>query len=248
VKPPRDNKNNALRHVMIDRVLLVGILIVQLGIIVWLLRQHQIQHRVNSTSPQTPNLNTLLSQDAQAHRPANRRGFPSPFPLPVQISTQRVALQVHSAVRRRHTMRRDVDRMMNDAFSLFDRMDSMMHFDDHWKRLHATPTMDMRETPDSYEVVISLPGITESDIEIKLEGQILTITGKVRTQEEGQRNYRKFETCIQLPGPVDAEQIAKTNIENGILRISIPKMKDYGQTISRRQQKVARTSLSNSIG
>ena len=239
MKPLRDNRKDAVRHVTINRVLLVGILIVQFGMIAWLISQHRMQSHDDSTFPQTPNPKSLLQQDAQQHLTANRRGFTSHVLLPIQISTQRVTLQVHSAILRRSTIHKEVDRMMNNAFSMFDRMDSMMHFDEHWNRLHATPAMDMRETQNSYEIVMSLPGINESDIEIKLEGRILKVSGKVHTKAEGKSNYHKFETCIQLPGPVDANQIAKTNVENGILRISIPKMKNYGQSISRKHHKLA---------
>ncbi|NCC53660.1 MAG: Hsp20/alpha crystallin family protein, partial [Spartobacteria bacterium] len=102
----------------------------------------------------------------------------------------------------------------------------LVGFDEHWDRLYASPTMDMREMDDCYEVVVSLPGISESDIEVTLEGRILTIVGKVRTSQEGQSSYRQFTSRIQLPGPVDGQQIAKTTLANGMLRISIPKVKE----------------------
>ncbi|NCC53054.1 MAG: hypothetical protein EOM20_17835, partial [Spartobacteria bacterium] len=155
---PRDHRNNAVRHITIDRVLLVGILIVQLGMIAWLLTRHQMQTRDDRTSPRTPDPITQVSPDAQRHATAGRRGYSPPFPIPAQhAATQRLAMAAQSAMLRRSTIRQELDRMMRDTMHMVDHMNSLVGFDEHWDRLYASPTMDMREMDDCYEVVVSLP-------------------------------------------------------------------------------------------
>jgi HSP20 family protein len=116
-----------------------------------------------------------------------------------------------------------MNRMMQEAFGMVNRMDRMMNFDTGWDRLHASSTVDMRDRTNTYEVVVSLPGVDQSDVKVSLKGSILTISGKISSIQADSAEYRSFKTRIQLPGPVASNQVAKTEFKDGMLYITVPK-------------------------
>jgi len=88
----------------------------------------------------------------------------------------------------------------------------------------ATPRLDVCENDRIIEMTAELPGIAEQDIEVSLEGDILTITGEKRDTHEGkkvhftERSYGGFQRSIQLPFSPDPERIEASS-ENGVLTI-----------------------------
>lgn len=93
-----------------------------------------------------------------------------------------------------------------------------------------TPAVDVRESDDGYQMEAELPGLTEKDIELKVEDNILTLSSKKEEAREDQKNgYLIRERCrsefartFVLPKDVDRENI-KAEFKNGLLHVSIPK-------------------------
>jgi HSP20 family protein len=77
-----------------------------------------------------------------------------------------------------------------------------------------------------------LPGLERKDVEISVDGDVLTIRGekKVEAKEEDksknyhvtERSYGVFFRAIQLPAGVDPASIQAT-MSNGVLKVTIPK-------------------------
>jgi HSP20 family protein len=93
------------------------------------------------------------------------------------------------------------------------------------------PAMDLVEREDSYVLHADLPGLTEDDVKIEFEDNVLTISGERRaeTREEGKGGYVRVERAsgsftrsLTLPAGVDAERIEAT-VDNGVLEITVPK-------------------------
>jgi HSP20 family protein len=92
------------------------------------------------------------------------------------------------------------------------------------------PAMDVSETPDSFIVEASVPGLRPEDLEITVENNVLTIKGETRQESQNQeRNYHRverrfgsFQRTISLPSTVKPEAIT-ASLEHGILRLDIPK-------------------------
>lgn len=94
------------------------------------------------------------------------------------------------------------------------------------------PNVDINEFEDRFQLFVDLPGVDPKDVEITLEGGVLTITGERfaqaekadenvthrRTERGSGRFYRRF----ILPETVDAEKV-KASDRHGVLEISIPK-------------------------
>ena len=93
------------------------------------------------------------------------------------------------------------------------------------------PAVDVRETDAEYLMEVELPGLTEKDVEVKLENSLLTISStKDEKKEEKKNGYvlrerrsAHFSRSFVLPEGVDSEKIA-AEFKNGILKLSFPKV------------------------
>lgn len=94
----------------------------------------------------------------------------------------------------------------------------------------ATPRMSVNETDSSVEVEAELPGVEDSDVEIALNDDVLTIRGEKRMQNHSQhsdfchqeRSFGKFARSITLPFGPDPKTV-KTLFSRGVLTITLPK-------------------------
>jgi HSP20 family protein len=91
------------------------------------------------------------------------------------------------------------------------------------------PHIDMYEEKGQLVVQMELPGITEKDLEVTLEDDVLTI--KAEKKEEvtedanhhtGERYYGKYIRSMSLPTHVNGDKITAT-LDNGVLELRIPK-------------------------
>jgi HSP20 family protein len=92
------------------------------------------------------------------------------------------------------------------------------------------PAMDVVEGAEEFVLRADLPGMSESDVKIEVEENVLTISGERKSEHE-QRNqgyYRverasgSFSRSLTLPEGVDAESI-QASFANGVLEVKIPK-------------------------
>ena len=113
-------------------------------------------------------------------------------------------------------------------------------FDSFWNRKdplygkHAKNMMktDVRETDDSYELDIDLPGFKKEEITAKLENGYLTVSasrGLDKDKQDQKGNYIRRERyagamsrSFYIGGSITQDEI-KARFENGILQLSIPK-------------------------
>ncbi len=93
------------------------------------------------------------------------------------------------------------------------------------------PTFDVKETKEAYLFTADLPGVKESDLEISLTGNRLTVAGKrqeEKKEEEGEhyfayeRSYGSFSRSFTLPEGVDPEHVG-AELKDGVLRLTLPK-------------------------
>jgi len=95
-----------------------------------------------------------------------------------------------------------------------------------------TPKMDMYEEEKELVIKAEMPGIRKKDLDITLDGDVLTIKAEKKEEkeegEEGTTHYtreRRFGQYIRsmtLPTKVDAENISAT-LKKGLLEIKLPK-------------------------
>jgi HSP20 family protein len=90
------------------------------------------------------------------------------------------------------------------------------------------PPIDMHESADRFRICAELPGLTLDDIDLRLEGDLLTIRGEKRLEHTDERTHvteRFFGTLqrtIKLPFRPNANEVRAT-LENGLLWIVLAK-------------------------
>ncbi|RKX70178.1 Hsp20/alpha crystallin family protein [candidate division WOR-3 bacterium] len=92
------------------------------------------------------------------------------------------------------------------------------------------PAIDVVETDGHIEVKAELPGLKKEDIRVKLEDNVLTISGeRKKEKEEKDKRYYRVERCygrflrsIELPTEVEPEKV-EAKYKDGVLSITIPK-------------------------
>ncbi|HTT31272.1 MAG TPA: Hsp20/alpha crystallin family protein [Solirubrobacteraceae bacterium] len=92
------------------------------------------------------------------------------------------------------------------------------------------PAMDLVETGDQYVLRADLPGLSDDDVNVQLEDNVLTISGERKTQheqhEEGyyriERAFGSFARSLTLPEGVNPDGV-QAHFDRGVLEIRIPK-------------------------
>jgi len=96
-----------------------------------------------------------------------------------------------------------------------------------------SPSVDISETEDKYEVKAELPGLDKKEINVAVENNVLRLSGERKHEEKKddknyhriERFYGKFERTFRLPERVQAENI-KAHYKNGVLTVEIPKAEE----------------------
>lgn len=97
----------------------------------------------------------------------------------------------------------------------------------------SMPHVDISENNNQIKVKADLPGMTEKDIELTLENNILTIKGnreeEKETKEENyysrERVYGSFMRQIQIPKKVNPDSV-KAKFKNGVLEVIMDKAEE----------------------
>ncbi len=92
------------------------------------------------------------------------------------------------------------------------------------------PQIDIKEEAERYLVHADIPGVDPKDIEITLEGGMLTIRGSRKEEEKDEREgYRRVERFsgeffrrFSLPDVADTAKV-RAHADKGVLEIVIPK-------------------------
>ena len=94
------------------------------------------------------------------------------------------------------------------------------------------PKVNTRETEEAYHIEVELPGVKKKDVDISVDGNVLTISGERNVRDEVkdedyhkvESRYGLFSRSFTLPEKVDIENI-EAEFVNGVLEIAIPKLK-----------------------
>lgn len=92
------------------------------------------------------------------------------------------------------------------------------------------PRLDVSETEKEIKVTAELPGMDEKDVNVTLEGDVLTLTGekKAEAEEKGknfhrvERTYGSFHRVVRLPSEVDATKVT-AGFKKGVLTVTLAK-------------------------
>ena len=134
------------------------------------------------------------------------------------------------------SLRREVDRLFED-FQLgswrspFGR--TMFDVEPFWRgeiSWGKAPAVDVIDKEKAYEITAELPGMDESNVNVKFADGILTIEGEKQDEKEekkkdyylSERRYGSFQRSFRVPDWVDSDKI-EASFKNGVLTVTLPK-------------------------
>jgi HSP20 family protein len=166
------------------------------------------------------NFGSLIPWRDKSQVPAERRDYYDPF----------VAF------------RREVDRMFEDFFGTF--ASGRLQPWSGWQAV--SPTMDVTESDKELVVTAELPGLDEKDFEVTLAGDVLTIKGEKKVENEDrnggsyyvERRFGSFSRSIRLPFEAGEEKV-EAKYDKGVLTIRIPKPAEVQRAVRRIEVKAA---------
>jgi HSP20 family protein len=117
-----------------------------------------------------------------------------------------------------------VSNLFDDFFRDFPFGSSLLESRETW-----IPSVDILEKDDALIFRAELPGMTEKDINLKIEGNTLILKGERKMENENSKSnyhrvesyYGSFARSFRLPDTVDFDKI-KADYKNGVLTITLP--------------------------
>jgi HSP20 family protein len=121
-----------------------------------------------------------------------------------------------------------------DPFRMMDALLRWDPFRGDWggvdQSLQFVPRFDVKETQAAYVINADLPGVKEDELDVSLNGNLLTISGTREDEhrEEGEsyyameRSHGSFARSFTMPDGVDAESVT-ADLKHGVLTVRIPK-------------------------
>src|SRR5699024_6678457 len=128
-----------------------------------------------------------------------------------------------------------IQRFRNEIDGMFSMLfnDSFLPTSSFWNAENSfTPKCNIEEKKDHYLVEVEIPGVEPKDVNIELEGNMLSIKGERKRESKAEdqddkmhvveQSYGSFYRSFTLPNNANIDAI-KANNKNSILFIEIPK-------------------------
>jgi HSP20 family protein len=128
-------------------------------------------------------------------------------------------------VRELNTIQNEMNRLFNTFFESSGTQGGGQATARRW-----LPPMDLVESGEEFVLRADLPGLSEDDVNIELEDNVLTISGERKAEhEQRQEGYYRLERAsgsfsrsLTLPEGVDPEKV-QASFDRGVLEVRIPK-------------------------
>ncbi len=99
-----------------------------------------------------------------------------------------------------------------------------------------SPFVDITSTDEHIQVKAELSGLNSDDINVDVTGNVLTIRGEKKIEEEQEeerylfreRYFGSFKRSFRLPANVESDKVS-AEFNDGILKIDIPKAEESKQ-------------------
>ena len=120
--------------------------------------------------------------------------------------------------------------LLPQLFAPFQTLGAKLH---DW----LAPVSEASSAKDAYEISIELPGVAEEDIEVMVEGDVLTVRGEKKSQREekgdtwyfSERQYGAFSRSFRLPADADPNAVS-ADLKDGVLSVRVGRIRtDEGE-------------------
>lgn len=136
-----------------------------------------------------------------------------------------VGVVEHDAAAPFHSLHREVNRLFDDLLRRHSSLPASAE-----QRGPLMPSIDVSETDGEVRICAELPGVSEGDIDVSLDGDVLVIRGEKKFEREDdkenyhvvERSYGTFQRALRLPWAIDSEKVG-ADFSNGVLTVTLPK-------------------------
>jgi HSP20 family protein len=130
----------------------------------------------------------------------------------------------------------DIDRMFDTMDMLRSRLNRVFteyeepYGEDYgWQVFNGSPRTNLYDSGDSFQIIAEVAGLTKEDLNIRIQGNYLELSGKRKSDApEGYKAHRverdmtSFTRSFTLPAEVNADKIEAV-LQNGLLTLVLPK-------------------------
>ena len=101
----------------------------------------------------------------------------------------------------------------------------------HGDGLPAQIRVDVKETPEAYQLQAEIPGVSKEDIQVNIDGNLVSLRAEIKQQDSqndngkllrSERYYGAVQRTFQMPVEID-NTAARAKYENGVLALNLPK-------------------------
>jgi HSP20 family protein len=136
----------------------------------------------------------------------------------------------------------DVERMFQNWFEDFWSAPALRAWRPDFFRMRSpsleVPALDVYEQKDELVVKAEIPGLSKDEIDISLDGNMLTIKGEKKKEEEikeedyyrCERTFGAFARSVEIPAEVQTDKVSAT-FKNGVLEIHLPKTEEAKKNV-----------------
>jgi HSP20 family protein len=100
----------------------------------------------------------------------------------------------------------------------------------HDSELFVRPEVDIHDAPAAYMIHAEMPGVNRDRLEITIDDDRLTITGRKKASAEDaahllrERTVASYRRAFQLSPEIDRERIA-AKVDQGLVTVTLPKVR-----------------------
>jgi HSP20 family protein len=92
---------------------------------------------------------------------------------------------------------------------------------------YITPPVDIHELPESLVVTADVPGVSQNDLDVRVDNNILTIQGRAKHAVTDASTHREYELInvfrqFELTDTIDQSKIS-ADLKHGVLTLILPK-------------------------
>ena len=131
---------------------------------------------------------------------------------------------------------KDIDRMFGNMDLLQSRLERIMSdfnrtrgYDQAWTVAESAPRTNLYDKGEHFEILVEIPGFSKEDLNVKLQGNYLEMSGTRKTDapegyccHQAERGIADFSRSFTLPSEVDATRV-EAMMSNGFLTMRLPK-------------------------
>ena len=127
-------------------------------------------------------------------------------------------------------LHREMNRLFDDMFGFGSGSGSGWGSGGGMAAYASAPRLDMHESEQELTIEAELPGVDRNDLDVRLEGDVLTLSGEKRSRRDDKQHnahlsecsYGRFQRSVQLPFRPEPDEV-QAEFEGGVLKLRVPK-------------------------